>query len=136
MGPLFLLLAADVRLDALARCITIADDRARLECFDRDAHALLGAVARGDAALVVRDAQVDVAPPPMQALDTTLAASVRRGDDHWTLRLADGSRWETEAWYVTRTLKPGTAVSIRRGSLGSYVVRVPGERSVRARRLG
>lgn len=137
-----LFMAADPRVDVLARCLSIADDAGRLACLENGTRALIGAVARGDAAVVdraTRDAEsrrAAAAPPPVEAVDSTLAAASAHGDDHWTLHLADGSRWDTEVWTITRTLRPGIAVTVRRASLGGYVLHIPGERSVRVRRVG
>lgn len=144
----------DPLVDAIARCLPITQADARLACLEAGARALVAASERQEVSVVRREEvrrarrslfgisgdPGDVLPGAtaerIETLDTTVTAATRGGNDHWVLRLAEGGRWETtEAWTVGRDPKPGTTVSIRRGSLGSYVMKVGSERAVRVRRL-
>lgn len=145
---------ADPLVDAVARCLTIAQADARLACLDPAARTLVGGVERREIAVVRREEVqrvrrslfgIDGAPASepsgaiaerLETLDTTVVTAVRGGNDQWTVRLAEGGRWQTtEAWLVGREPKPGVAASIRRGSLGAYVLKIGNERAVRVRRI-
>lgn len=144
----------DPLVDAIARCLPIADASARLSCLDAGARALVAGIDRHEVTIVRReevrrarrdlfgiagdpgDALPGAAAERIDTLDTAVASAVRGGNDRWVIRLAQGGRWETtDAWIVGRDPRPGTPVSIRRGSLGSYVMKVGGERTVRVRRI-
>lgn len=144
----------DPLVDAIARCLPVAEASARLTCLDAAGRALVAGIDRHEISVVRRedvrrarrnlfgiagdpgDALPGATAERIDALDTSVVAAVRRGNDRWTLRLAEGGRWETtDAWIVGRDPKPGTTVSIRRGSLGSYVMKAGSERAVRVRRI-
>lgn len=146
----------DPRLDGLARCIAVQESAARLACFDAAARTLVAA-ARDREIVVVKRADVvrtrrslfgiggepgdallgDTARADrIETLDTKVASATRLPNDRWALQFAEGGRWQTtEAWALGTEPKAGVAASIRRGALGSYMLKVPGERGVRVRRI-
>lgn len=72
----------------------------------------------------------------IETLDTVLKQVSREANDHWTLTLDEGGRWyTTETWPGGNDIRPGVAVSIRRASLGGYVMRAAGQRAVRVKRV-
>lgn len=145
---------SDPLVDAVARCLTVTARDARLACLDTAARALVDGVERREIAVVRREEVqrvrrslfgIDGTPgnepsgaivERLEALDTTVVAATRGGNDQWTVRLAEGGRWQTtEAWLVGREPKPGVAASIRRGALGAYILKIGNERAVRVRRI-
>jgi hypothetical protein len=144
-------------VDALTRCRGQSDDAARLRCYDAAAGALTAAAVRGD--VVVVDQQdlkkarrslfgFSVPKLPFFGGDRSadeqsdeLTASIKSaraiGNGKWQMRLEDGALWETtEASSVISDPKPGNAVVIKRGALGGYMIRIAGQRALRAKRVG
>jgi hypothetical protein len=143
-------------VNALAACLDQRDDTRRLACLDVAATDLVAAERRRDVVVVDRDevkrarrslfglglgpadvfAGRDRPADRITQLDTTLAAAREVGAGRWSLTLAEGGRWQTtEAWTVVAALKPGTPVSVHPGALGSYVMRVRNQRTVRVQRV-
>lgn len=145
---------SDPLVDGLARCLTVQGDAARLTCLDPAARALVDAARSQDVLVIKRedvrrtrrslfgisgepgDALVGPTTERIDALETKVSGTARLANDRWSIQLAEGGRWQTtEAWVVGSDPRPGATVSIRRGSLGSYVMKVGAERSVRVRRV-
>jgi hypothetical protein len=144
-------------VEALANCQGQSDDAARVRCYDAAAAALTDATARGK--IVVVD-QEDVkqtrrslfgfslpklpflsgdksADGQQDELTAKIASAGPIGYGMWRIKLEDGALWETtEALSVIRDPRAGNEVKIKRGLLGSYVIRIAGQRALRARRVG
>lgn len=146
--------ASDPLVDAVANCLAIVDPATRLPCLDAAARALVDGINRHEVTVVRREevrrvrrslfgiegdpgaALPGAAAERIDSLDTSVAAAMRGDNDRWVLRLAEGGRWETtEPWLVGRDPKPGMTATIRRGSLGAFILKVGNERSVRVRRI-
>ena len=73
----------------------------------------------------------------VQKIDSTVVRTGSNGTGGVTVTLADGSRWsqqdDKEMW---GTIKPGTAVTVVRGLMGSYIVRIKGQVGFKAIRIG
>lgn len=141
-------------LERLMACRTVADNAARLACFDAAAGALDNAQQQGE--LVVMDrAQVNQtrrqlfgfempALPQLfgadsaveiDSIDTTLQSASLAGEGRWVFRLADGSVWrQIDSERVRFENRPGQPVRVRKASLGSFLLTVGGSRAVRVRR--
>lgn len=146
-------------LQSLVECRKIADPAQRLTCYDAAAGGLEAAEAAGDVVVVDR-AQVQEAQRAAfgfnfrmpafltgggdsdaakrgTVLDTleTTATEARQVNGKWYIVLADGAIWrQTDNEPVNRAPKPGSKVTIKRASLGSYFLSVDGQRSIRAKR--
>lgn len=139
----------------LAKCLSIREDALRLACSDAAARRLVEAERDGRVVLVDR-AEANAAqraafgraatvdpltrrdPPPAQVdrLDGVIRTARAEAGDRWLLTLVEGGRWQTtEPWRGGDTPRPGLAVAIRRGAIGSYLLKMPGARGVRVRRL-
>ena len=142
---------------ALAACRATADDAARLRCYDAAAGALTSAAAKGDVVVVDQqdlkkarrslfgfsmpklpffggDRSADEAPDELTAKITS-ARSLGHGK--WQVRLEDGAVWETtEASSMVADPRPGNSVWIKKGALGGFMMRVAGQRALRAKRVG
>lgn len=145
-------------MGALAACRAIADAGARLNCFDRASANLLAATQRGDISIVDRgqlrqarrslfgfgmpklpffagDKSVDDVPDKL----TSKVTAVRSvGYDRYQVRIEDGGAlWETtESYGSFRAPTAGESVEIRRGPLGSYILRFGRQRGVKGKRVG
>jgi hypothetical protein len=147
--------ASNPLISAVARCLEIRDDAARLSCSDAAARALVAA-ERARELVVVDRVEVrrtrrslfglpvdlgqifagrDRAEDRFEALNTVIKGAEQDGG-RWTFRLEEGGAWRTmEELPLSRTPRPGTPVTVRRGALGSYVLKAEGARAVRARRV-
>lgn len=150
---------ADARADLLQRvtaCRAMSDDQARLACFDAATAALDAAERKGE--LVVMD-QTQIREAKRRAfglelgdafrvfergeggaqevdeVTLTVAQASRGADDRWLVTTTDGQVWrQTEAGRGARAPQAGSSLEIRRGALGSFFMKIDGQRAVRARR--
>ena len=144
-------------VEALALCKAQAEDAARLRCYDAAAGALTAAAAQGDVVVVnqqdLKSARRSLfgfsvpklpffggdrsADEPADELTANIKSARPLGNGKWQLRLEDGALWETtEASSFIGDPKAGNSVVIKRGSLGGYMMRIAGQRGLRAKRVG
>ena len=146
--------------EALIHCRTIAEATARLQCFDTAAAAFEQAAERRDVVVVDR-AQVregrrrlfglaipqipifgggdnghDNDDDAIAQIDGVVASAVRNDLGQWQVRLQEGGTWvQTDFSQLALPPRPGTAVVVRRGALGSFMMRVGRQPGVRVRRV-
>ena len=143
---------------ALEQCRQIADPAQRLACYDRTGPALVDASKKGDVTVVDRGqlrearrslfgfsmpklpffAGDDSAADVPDKLETTITRVHDFQNGRYQFVVAEGNAtWETtEDSIGLRTPRVGQRVTIRRGPLGSYFIRIDGGRSVKGRRVG
>lgn len=142
-------------LQAVSDCRAVADEKARLDCYDGASARLAEAVDRKD--LVVMDRQeiretrrslfgFSVPNIPLfrgesggddGKLETTIAGASRLEGGRWQIRLEDGAIWQTSETRLNLSdPRPGQKIVIQRGTLGNYFLRIDGQRGVRGRRTG
>jgi hypothetical protein len=142
-------------IQALSACRSVADEKARLDCFDQASARLAEAVDKKE--LVVLDQQeiretrrslfgFSVPNIPLfrgesggddGKLETTIAGAAPLGGGKWRIRLEDGAIWDTnESRLGLSDPRPGQKIVIQRGTLGNYFLRIDGQRGVRGRRIG
>lgn len=143
---------------ALEACRAIADPAERLACYDKEAGALLTAASKGDVAVVdkseVRKARKslfgfampkipffsgeDTADVVSDTLETTIKSASGIGYGKFRMTIAEGNAvWETtEAYSTMREPRAGDKIVIKRGPLGSYMLRIGSNRGVKGRRVG
>ena len=143
--------------EALIRCRAIADEAARLRCFDQATAALQAAAERRDVVVVDR-AQVresrrrlfGLALPRLpifgggdreeeeevSSIESTVASARQNQYGHWTVRLQDGSTWlQTDNNTLAFPPRAGQAVIVTRAALGSYMMRLNRQPGIRVRRI-
>lgn len=146
-------------LTALSACRGIADDAARLACFDRTSSAL-DAAERDGAVVIVERQQIREArrqlfgfnapalpalfgragdesdvEPEVASVETTLLGAGQDREGKWTFRLADGSEWrQIDSAPVRFQNRTGTEIRVRRAALGSYLLTAGASRAVRVKR--
>ena len=145
-------------VSALEACRAIADPAERLACYDKEAGALLTAASKGDVAVVdrseVRKARKslfgfampkipffsgeDTADVVSDTLETTIKSASGIGYGKFRMTIAEGNAvWETtEAYSTMREPRAGDKIVIKRGPLGSYMLRIGSNRGVKGRRVG
>lgn len=146
-------------MKALADCRAIADNAARLACYDAAAAGVGDAIAKKDVVVLGRDEITrarrgifgfalpqlsflkgtegkESARDEVEEIDTELQAARESGFGLWQLTMADGALWTTTEPFAGRSPRAGSKVHIKRGALGSYFLKVDGGRAVKARRAG
>ena len=143
---------------ALEACRAIADPTQRLACYDKEAGALLAATQAGEVSVVdkseMRKARKslfgfsmpnlpffsgdDSANEVSDTLESTVTQASGIGYGKFRLTIAEGNAvWETTETYGTmRDPRPGDKISIKRGPLGSYLLRIGNNRGVKGKRVG
>ena len=141
--------------ETLLRCRAIAEDGARLRCFDEAAVALQAAAERRDLVVVDR-AQVRESrrrlfgirlprlpvfggggdeEDEVDQVEGVVASASQNGNGQWIIRLQDGALWvQTDNNPLAGWPRPGHPVVINRAALGSYMMRVKGQPGIRVRR--
>jgi hypothetical protein len=144
-------------VQALGSCETLTDAVARLACYDRAGVALTKAAAQGKIVIVdqqdLKDTRKqlfgfslpklpflssgDSASEQQDEIAASIASARDIGDGKWRITIDSGAVWETtEGSFSGRDPRPGNPVVIKRGALGSYMMRIDGRRGIRARRIG
>ena len=141
--------------EALVRCRAIADDAARLTCFDGAARTLDEQAARRE--LVVVDRQqvretkrnlfgLDIPnlnpfgggpdeEEEVKTVEGVVASASQDGDGRWIVRLEDGATWgQTDNNPLALRPRAGHKVRISRAAMGSYMMRINNQPAVRAKR--
>lgn len=140
-------------LDELTKCTAIVVDPDRLACYDRAVKTVMEG-QRAKAFVVLDKAEVQRAKRSLFGFSLPSIKLFGSGDDEQALKeltavmrssvplpgglirfeLDDGGVWETTEQVMLAPRK-GDRVTIKAGSLGSYVATAPGRRSARVRRL-
>lgn len=138
---------------AVLECRKLKDDAQRLACYDAATGRMDEAEAKGDI-VVIDKAQAEKAHKeafglPMPSLDFVTKAlkpdevdklegvvkSARQGaDDRWTIVLEGGAIWRQISGDLLRTPKSGQKVTIRKGTLGSFLMSVDGQPTIKVHR--
>ncbi len=140
-------------LDELTKCTAIAADPDRLACFDSAVKTII-AGQQAKSFVVLDKAEVQRAKRSLFGFSLPSIKLFGSGDDEQAIKeltavmrssvqlpgglirfeLDDGGVWETTEQVMLAPRK-GDRVTIKAGTLGSYVATAPGRRSARVRRL-
>ena len=152
--------ASDRALAPFVACRQVPDVRARALCYDNALDKLQNSVA-GREVVIVDKQQANEdrkslfgfspgrgMPEPraprasgrqvaadVEKIDSTVVSAHQSGYDRWTIRLATGANWRTLEPGIVTAPKSGEEVHIRRGSLGSFTMRIGKGRAMRAMRV-
>lgn len=144
-------------VEALAACRLVADNAARLACYDQASARFSEAMSKGE--LVVMDQQDirrtrrslfgftlpriglfgggDKEDAEQEEIETTITAASGLAYDKYRIRIEDGAVWETtEAAPGIDPPRAGQKIKIKRGALGNYFLRIDGQKGIRGRRTG
>lgn len=145
---------ADTMVSALRACRQVTDPAQRLACFDKAAASLTGAVEQGEVTLVTREQATKTrrslfgfAVPEfpffkrragesdLREISTRIVSVRPYGPNRYRLGVAEADAvWETTEELAREPLA-GQPVTIQRGALGSYWIKVGNGREVRGRRV-
>jgi hypothetical protein len=142
-------------VQSLLACQSVADSGKRLSCYDKAAQGLADAMNKKEL-VVVDKARANEAKrslfgfsiPNFGALfgggddqvnqiESTIAGAFENGYEGWTIKLADGSTWQqTDGSPVALPPRKGDKVVVKRGSMGSYFVKLGSQPGFKAKRVG
>ncbi|MCW3837141.1 hypothetical protein ACFQ1E_14825 [Sphingomonas canadensis] len=142
------------RLDDVVNCRKITDAAARLACYDT-AVAELDSAEKAREVVVVDREQVQeakrsvfglklpkirlfgdgVPDADIDQIDTSVTVIARRGDGRVAFTVTDGARWVQTDDRALVGVKPGTAVTLTKGAMGSYFARFRGAIAIRVERV-
>ena len=142
-------------VQSLLACQSIADAGQRLSCFDKAAQGLAQAMSKKEV-VVIDKARANEAKrslfgfsvPNFGALfgsgddavnqiESTVTGAFENGYEGWTIKLADGSTWQqTDGATVALPPRKGDKVTVRRGTMGSYFLKIGSQPGLRAKRVG
>lgn len=143
---------------AIDRCRQITDPMQRLACYDSAAGALVQAANTGTVAVVdqneIRQARHSLfgfslpkipffsgdstTDEAQRQLDSTITSVRALNNGYYRVVIADNNAvWETTDSTISfDPPRPGQKISILRGKLGNYFLRINGQLGVRGRRVG
>jgi hypothetical protein len=142
---------------SLTECQRQTDDPARLRCYDAAVSALTEATTSGKVVMVDREEVRrtrrslfgfslpklpffrgdDSSEDQQDELTAKVASAGSAGYGKYRIKLEDGALWETtESSSAVRDPAAGDTVVIKKGPLGSYMMRISGQRALRAKRVG
>ena len=142
-------------VQSLLACQSIADSAQRLSCFDKAAQGLSDAMSKKEVVVIdkarateAKRALFGFSIPNFGALfgggddavnqiESTVAGAFENGYEGWTIKLADGSTWQqTDGATIALPPRKGDKVIVKRGTMGSYFLKLGSQPGIRAKRVG
>ncbi|WP_374571490.1 hypothetical protein [Phenylobacterium sp.] len=138
---------------AVLDCRGVSDDAQRLACYDAAAAKMGEAESHGDIVVIDR-AQASAAhreafglhvpsldfvtkalkPEEVDRVDGIVDKARADQNGRWTFELKDGAVWRQISGDLLRPPKSGSKVEIRKGTLGSFLMNVDGQPSIKVHR--
>lgn len=142
------------QVNELLACRTIADNAQRLACFDKSAAVIGEAVAKRDIVVFDRESVKETKrglfgfsipnlgifgdedkEDEIKQIEGTIVSTAFNADGGYIFRLADGSRWsQLDSKPFAIPPQSGDKVVVKKGSLGSYFLSIPGQPGVKVER--
>lgn len=139
----------------LLDCKAKTDGVERLACYDAATATLGEAEQKGDIVVVDREMATTARrqafgfslpsldmfkgsekPEEADRLTTVATNAYQGGDGKWVFELEGGAVWaQNDNEAIFRAPKKGSAVEIRKAAMGSFFLKVDGQRAIRARRV-
>lgn len=142
-------------LQSLLACRSITDPNQRLACYDKASGEFATAVGKNEVVVIDKARATEAkrslfgfSVPNFSALlgggdsdlnqiESTVAAAFESGYDGWTIKLEDGSTWaQTEGTPIALPPRRGDKVIVKRGTLGSYFLKLGSQPGVKVKRVG
>jgi len=143
-------------VDELLRCREVTDDAERLRCFEEKSDALAGALERREVVAADRQevqeakrqlfgfslpdlnmfdgGEAGEDEDDVDSVEGTVASVSQDANSRWVLTLESGQVWrQSDSRAIVRP-RPGQPVTIRRASMGSFMMRVNNQPGIRVQR--
>lgn len=141
-------------LQAVVDCRKIEDGGARLACYDAAVASMTRAEESGDLVAIDRSQRQAVRrqtfgfalptlaifdrgekPAELNRVQETLASAWKNADGKWVFKLQSGAVWrQIDDWDLGSDPHPGSKITIKRASLGSYMLDVDSQPGLRVHR--
>jgi hypothetical protein len=134
-------------------CRATKDNDARLACYDAAAAKMGEAERRGDIVVIDRSQAAAahkqafglplpsldfvtraLKPEEVDQIEGVVASAHADVNGRWTLALEGGAVWRQVSGDLSRPPKAGSKVSIRKGTLGSFLMNIDGQPSIKVHR--
>jgi hypothetical protein len=139
-------------VQSLLTCRGMADTTARLACYDKAAASVAEAIATKELVMIDKAKANEVkrslfgysAPDfagllgggDVKQIEGVVTAAYNNSDGGWTVKLADGSTWtQNDDAPIALPPRKGDKVTIKRGTLNSYFLRIGSQPGVKAHRI-
>ncbi len=139
-------------LDPLYACRAISDPAARLSCFDENTAKIQGAERAGEVVSIDKTKAESIqreafgfhmpslpklglpgSGADLEAIQASLTQMIPLGEGQYIFQLDNGQVWEQIDDRVDRPRMPAT-VTVKKGAMGSYLLKVGNQRAVRVKR--
>jgi hypothetical protein len=144
--------APPAAMQSMLGCRALTDSAARLACYDKAAATIAQAISAKELVMIDKAKATEVkrslfgysAPDfagllgggEVKQIEGVVASAFTNRDGGWTVRLADGSTWtQNDDTPIALPPRKGDKVTIRRGTLNSYFLRVGSQPGVKAHRI-
>jgi hypothetical protein len=146
--------ANPAQVQRLMNCRSIAAADQRLACFDKEAAAMEQAIQARNLVFVDREkaraakrSLFGFSVPDfgglfggnddeVKQIESTIRSTGRNPDGGLVITLADGSVWsQTDDWPGLDP-RPGKKVIVKRGTLGTFWLSIPGQNGIKVKRVG
>src|SRR5947209_4309523 len=139
---------------SLLSCRAIGDTAQRLACYDKATGAFAEAVTKREVVIIDKARATEAkrslfgfsvpnfaglfgGGDDLNQIDGTVAAAFENGYEGWTIKLADGSTWQqTDGTPLALEPRRGDKVVVKRGTMGSYFVKLGSQPGFKAKRVG
>ena len=139
-------------MQSLLACRALSDSAARLACYDKAAAGLAQAIDTKDLVLIDKAKAAEVkrslcgysAPEfagllgggDVKQIEGVVRSAFQSGYGGWTVKLQDGSTWvQNDDTPIALPPRGGDKVTIRRGTLNSYFLRIGSQPGVKVHRI-
>jgi hypothetical protein len=139
-------------VQSLLTCRALTDAAARLACFDKAAASVASAIETKELVMIDKAKANEVkrslfgysAPNfagllgggEVKQIEGVVTSAFTNGDGGWTVKLADGSTWaQNDDTPIALPPRKGDKVTIKRGTLNSYFLRIGSQPGVKAHRI-
>jgi hypothetical protein len=136
----------------LLACRTLTDAAQRLACYDRETGTVAEAIQKRDVVMIdkvrataakrslfgfsVPDFAGLFGGGDLNEIEGTVASASQDAFGGWIIKLTDGSTWnQTEQKRLALEPRRGDKITVKRGALGSYFVKVAGQPGFKAKRI-
>ncbi|MGN6154176.1 MAG: hypothetical protein ACTHN4_00360 [Sphingomicrobium sp.] len=142
------------QVQRLMACRSIAAADQRLACFDRETAAMADAIQAKNLVFVDREKARAAkrslfgfsipdfgglfggGDDEVKQIDSTIRSASHNPDGSLLITLADGSVWSQTDDYPGLDPRPGKKVIVKRGSLGTFWLSIPGQSGIKVKRVG